>query len=249
MSAQPSGNAVSVNPQDRRRCQRYECELKSSCKPIEYPRSATAWPAQVRDISAGGVRLTLCRRFEPGTLLALDVQDTEGVKRLFLIRVVRVARRVRGRWALGCALNAIIDEHDLEGLVEFPFTMVRDVLAGPCAMQPIEASQEEPQVSCEADLDEQAVEALIEATIKAWIAEAVAADKPPETPADTTVPSAGEPESRENIIPFPSVRKPEAAPLPDITPLGLEAEPFQSWIRETPGQSDNETKQGGREAA
>lgn len=199
MSAQPLGHSGPVKPEDRRRCKRYECELKSSCKPIEYPRSATAWPAQVRDISAGGVRLTLCRRFEPGTLLALDVQDTEGVKRLFLVRVVRVARRVLGRWALGCALNAVIDERDLEGLVETPLTVwMSDRSAGPRVIDPIvevprdvtifEQPQELSRPGLEVEpsqaaipgdaipgpFDEQGVETLIEATIKAWIEEASA---------------------------------------------------------------------------
>lgn len=120
--AQPSRmDAVPVEPEERRTRDRYTCDLKSSCKPVE-TRPGTGWPAKVRDVSATGVRLTMFRRFEPGTLLAVELQDTTGVSRMFLARVVRVARQVRGRWAHGCALDGELDDQDLEALVETPYT-------------------------------------------------------------------------------------------------------------------------------
>lgn len=121
MSAVSSTNPVPVDPEERRVRDRYTCDLKTSCKPVDC-QSATPWPAKVRDISATGVRLTMFRRFEPGTLLALEVQDTSGLARMLLARVVRVAKMVRGRWILGCAFDTELHDQQLEALVETPYT-------------------------------------------------------------------------------------------------------------------------------
>lgn len=121
MSAHSAKAPVPVAPEERRVRDRYACDLKSSCKPIDC-QTGTAWPAKVRDISATGVRLTMFRRFEPGTLLALEVQDTSGLARMLLARVVRVAKQVRGRWILGCAFDAELHHPQLEALVETPYT-------------------------------------------------------------------------------------------------------------------------------
>lgn len=121
MSQSSRTDAVPVEPEERRTRDRYTCDLKSSCKPIE-AQTATAWPAKIRDVSATGVRLMMFRRFEPGTLLVLELQDTTGAARMFLACVVRVARQMRGRWSLGCALDVELDDKDLEALVETPYT-------------------------------------------------------------------------------------------------------------------------------
>lgn len=104
-------------PDDRRGQDRFDCDLKSSCKPVEYPRSETPWPAKIGDISAKGIRLILYRRFEPGTLLAIDLKEN-GVRRLLLARVIRVAKQTKQRWCLGCVLDTQLQTQELQALIE-----------------------------------------------------------------------------------------------------------------------------------
>lgn len=140
-------------PEERRMRDRYACDLKSTCKPIE-SQSSTPWPAKIRDVSATGVRLTMFRRFEPGTLLVLELQDRDGVPRLLLARVVRIAKQVRGRWYHGCTLEAELDEQELEALVETPYTAWIQEQAAyiPPASQEVTAIAVAPQEVVDANL-------------------------------------------------------------------------------------------------
>ena len=70
--AEPSGA-------DRRAAIRYSSSeeylsLENSCRPLTAPRNET-WQAWVRDFSTGGIGLAVTRRFEPGTLLTVELQD------------------------------------------------------------------------------------------------------------------------------------------------------------------------------
>jgi len=75
-----------------------------------------------------GLKLNLNRRFEPGTLLAIEVNVTKeelvhvqhsAISRFFLAKVVRVVRRRDRKWTLGCRLIKKLNDEDLDTLVEF----------------------------------------------------------------------------------------------------------------------------------
>jgi hypothetical protein len=84
---------------------------------------SAAWPVTIRDIGAGGFQLLLSRRFEPGTLLVVDVHDGQGqATRMILARVVRVTSLARGRWVLGCAFTVPMTPDDLDSLLKLPST-------------------------------------------------------------------------------------------------------------------------------
>src|SRR5260370_33017571 len=50
---------------------RYPCDLDSVCQPLAGARGLQ-WPGEVRNLSAGGLAVGLARRFEAGTVLAMD---------------------------------------------------------------------------------------------------------------------------------------------------------------------------------
>jgi PilZ domain len=106
---------------DRREEPRSACRLEAQCRPVAHAQLAAAWPATIRDLSANGFQLFLSRRFEPGTLLVVDVQDPSGqATRMLVARVVRVSSPVRGRWILGCAFSVPLTPDDLEALLKIP---------------------------------------------------------------------------------------------------------------------------------
>jgi serine/threonine protein kinase len=77
-----------------------------------------AWPAVVRDVSAGGLGVVLARRFEPGTLLAVEMEGGPRKKvRTMLVRVVRVQGEELGHWRHGCAFVTPPDDNDLGQLL------------------------------------------------------------------------------------------------------------------------------------
>jgi hypothetical protein len=84
---------------------------------------SAAWPVTIRDIGIGGCQLLLSRRFEPGTLLVVDLHDGQGQPgRMVLARVVRVTSLARGRWILGCAFTVPLTPDDLDSLLKLPAT-------------------------------------------------------------------------------------------------------------------------------
>jgi hypothetical protein len=106
---------------DRRDGRRSACRLEGQCRPVENPQFAAAWPATVLDISCGGFQLLVSRRFEPGTLLVVDVHDPTGqATRMLVARVVRVSSLTRGRWIHGCAFSMPLTAEDVGSLLNQP---------------------------------------------------------------------------------------------------------------------------------
>ena len=76
-----------------------------------------SWPAQIENISRGGVKVVIGRRFEVGTILKLEVSaaGTES-SFVFLAQVVRASPEPSG-WGLGCAFLQEISEEEIQGLL------------------------------------------------------------------------------------------------------------------------------------
>jgi hypothetical protein len=103
---------------ERRAWVRFGCELKGNCQPITQLEAGNRWPAQVWDVSNGGVGLRLSRRFEPGTLLAIDLAaGPDDICTLPLSRVRRVTAQ-GNYWLLGCSWPDELSADDLRGLLE-----------------------------------------------------------------------------------------------------------------------------------
>ncbi len=107
---------------EKRAAVRYPCDTDSfsqdnSCRPISAHRNDT-WSATVRDLSTGGVGIVVNRRFEPGTLLSVELQDAEQTtNRILLVRVVRVLREEGDKWLLGCAFTTKLTDAELLALM------------------------------------------------------------------------------------------------------------------------------------
>jgi hypothetical protein len=115
LEALPPGLNSCGDPIDRRVHTRYECRLKSVCKPAGRHQIGNHWKGWIENVSQEGLKLALNRRFEPGTLLAVEVDMSKekldqvfpnAISRFFLAKAVRVLSRPRpdGKWILGCLL-------------------------------------------------------------------------------------------------------------------------------------------------
>ena len=101
---------------ERRAGPRYSCMIETTCRQITRGGS-TSWPARTVDVSAGGIALVLARRFEPGAVLCVRLESTDGeVARDLLLRVVHVLPDVGGAWRLGCRLAGELEEDELRAL-------------------------------------------------------------------------------------------------------------------------------------
>jgi hypothetical protein len=91
--------------------------LQNSCKPVS--RAAeSSWQAYVHDLSTGGMGLRVTRRFEPGTLLRVDLHATDArPAHTVLVRVVRAMPQEDDSWMLGCAFIHKLTDTDLLGML------------------------------------------------------------------------------------------------------------------------------------
>jgi serine/threonine-protein kinase len=116
--SRPTANSTSTEPsaatsRERRAYVRFQCQLDSSCRSLGAGTNLH-WDARVLDISKGGVALVLNRRFEPGTLLEVDLHTTTpGALHNAMVRVMNVRRQGDGSWVLGCAFSHELDEQEL----------------------------------------------------------------------------------------------------------------------------------------
>ena len=101
---------------ERRAWVRYPCDLESSCQPMAGVRGLQ-WPGKIRDLSRGGVAIILTRRFEVGTLLAVEVQGQAEAVGTLLARVARVTLQKDGSWLMGCSFTKLLSEEDLKALL------------------------------------------------------------------------------------------------------------------------------------
>jgi serine/threonine protein kinase len=105
--------------QERRSAVRFDCALPTSCTinlsvHTDATEFQTPWQAQACDLSVSGIGLLLSRRFEPGSLLTVDLVSSSGeTKRTRKVRVVRVAPAEGGGWFHGGTLTEKLSTEDL----------------------------------------------------------------------------------------------------------------------------------------
>jgi hypothetical protein len=104
--------------------------VPATCQPVaaRHDKDA-AWKATICDVSRTGLGLVLPRRFEPGTVLFVELSLRGGEERRpLLARVVRAVRQAEGGWLLGCSFASPLGEDELGRLI--------DLAAGQAAEQP-----------------------------------------------------------------------------------------------------------------
>jgi hypothetical protein len=126
MPIQPSTRAGEPAAADRRLvCRVHErraCEVPGSCKPTSGPQSnEVKWAATILDLSPGGIRLALPRRFEPGASLEIELAAKAGEEPCTVVARVVYARPQKGAgWALGCHLVSELSEEEIRRLLHAP---------------------------------------------------------------------------------------------------------------------------------
>src|SRR5262245_46513178 len=103
-------------------CQVYErrqCDFPTTCQPAgAFGSQEAKWDAVIRDISVGGIRIVLRRRFEPGSGLAIELPTTGGHERYTVFaKVVHLEPQPGGHWALGCRFVSELSEEELDRLL------------------------------------------------------------------------------------------------------------------------------------
>lgn len=103
---------------DRRAWIRFSCDLGSSCRP-SIGGADMSWAARILDISQGGIRLLVERRFEMRTILNIELEgESEDGPSSLMVRVVHVAAESGGQWALGCRFGRDLTDKELEALLK-----------------------------------------------------------------------------------------------------------------------------------
>jgi hypothetical protein len=78
----------------------------------------TAWLGRLREISLSGLSLLLNRRFDPGTLLIIELSDkAQGRVRAVRVRVVHSISETQTRWIMVCKFVSPLNEEELQTLV------------------------------------------------------------------------------------------------------------------------------------
>jgi hypothetical protein len=98
---------------ERRGGDRHACSLEATSHPLDIGETLS-WGAVVNDISAGGVGITLCYPFRPGTYLAVDLQSSGGMVRTLMVRVLHVHDQTDGMWRLGCEFVKPLTQGDMD---------------------------------------------------------------------------------------------------------------------------------------
>jgi hypothetical protein len=102
---------------ERRDARRYPIAIDALCRQVLGRTDANA--AEIQDISATGACLQMRRRFEVGTVLAVQLLDEPGVAMAPILARARWVRQAPDqRWQVGCAFHCPLTEDELTRLVE-----------------------------------------------------------------------------------------------------------------------------------
>jgi serine/threonine protein kinase len=102
---------------ERRVAVRYPSEREASCLPVARTKEKS-WSAKLQDISASGICMRANRRFEPGTLLMVELtQPDQRVPRSMLARVQWVRRQSPRIWLLGCSFQQALLDFEVDAWI------------------------------------------------------------------------------------------------------------------------------------
>jgi hypothetical protein len=103
--------------QNRRAYVRHPCDLDTACHPIAFQREMQ-WSGRVLNVSLGGVGLVINRRFEVGTLLAVELQcGSQAPSLTLLARVVHTKPGGAGSWVAGCSFLNPLSEDEVQAIL------------------------------------------------------------------------------------------------------------------------------------
>lgn len=111
-------HSSSASAIERRAHVRYAPAPETVCQ-LTAGGNCNVWWASVLDISASGIGLTVARRFEPGTLLAIGVENrAREFSHMLVARVVHVRKDTAGRYLIGAKFINPLGEGELQALLQ-----------------------------------------------------------------------------------------------------------------------------------
>jgi hypothetical protein len=100
--------------EERRAWLRYVCDLATICRPAQNAENEP-FLARVRNISRGGMYVSLDQYFESGSILSVELPTEEGLPLCTLLAcVIHAEPQYGGDWALGCSFVRELNDEDLE---------------------------------------------------------------------------------------------------------------------------------------
>lgn len=88
------------------------CGVPTTCQPPS-AWSKDPWPAVIRAIEPAGLSLTLGRRFERGSGLAIELPGSDGTSSTVLARVASVEPFGEGGWRLACTFISELSDEEV----------------------------------------------------------------------------------------------------------------------------------------
>jgi hypothetical protein len=123
-------NPAEATELDRRVRVRYAQPLRTFCQHGAGDLDQVWWMGTLRDISGAGIGLLLQHRFEPGTLLTLELENSDRTASQTLhVRVVRVGAQP-GCWLLGCELVQELPEPEVQDFLDDKRDVTQDERRG-----------------------------------------------------------------------------------------------------------------------
>jgi hypothetical protein len=105
---------IAEGADERRVWVRNPCETTARCQREGSGGSASAFSANVRNISRGGINLVVDRPFEAGAVLSVELPGADGQPPFTVLAcVVHAAVLPDGEWALGCSFACELTAEDL----------------------------------------------------------------------------------------------------------------------------------------
>jgi hypothetical protein len=106
--------AIAESNDERRVWLRYAAELNTRCAEVG-DDGETGIAAQVADISHGGLKVIASCRFEPGTVLSVELPAVSGESSLAVLAcVVRAQPHGDKDWAMGCRFSGELSDEQLQ---------------------------------------------------------------------------------------------------------------------------------------
>ena len=101
---------------ERRRAERYPCDLQPSWRVLGRP-SGESWSGLVHDISMTGISLRVPCWMKPGTVLMVRMHgSTEKLSRPMPMRVMHATAQPDGEWVIGGMFVRPLTDEDLRHL-------------------------------------------------------------------------------------------------------------------------------------
>ncbi len=106
--------ALAESNDERRVWLRYAADLNTRCAEVG-DDGETGIAALISDISRGGLKVIAPRRFEPGTVLSVELPSVSGESALAVLAcVVRAQPHEDKDWAMGCRFSGELSDEQLQ---------------------------------------------------------------------------------------------------------------------------------------